>query len=272
MSNIRSLVNLGNQKVSGQSSASGKRLERRDRTADVWFPIPSHGAPSAGDGLFQLPWVWFESESFGSQASLFLSDPELKVICDLGVASRTRAMTEGVVSCMKALEIAVYMNNSSTEEVVRSDALAREKDMMPKRIADLETELVASRKLSAEKDKMLAFLEKKADSIARYYQELKVARVKFAAEKKALENALRDSRPGEDETKDIAVLARPVLVYRIKELERNLVGAAPHGFDNAFDQLKVLNPDVEFCVHGIHFLKYVENGKIVSPQVDGGHV
>jgi len=43
-------------------------------------------APSAGDGLFQLPQVWFESGSFGSQVPLFLSDPELKVIRDLGVA------------------------------------------------------------------------------------------------------------------------------------------------------------------------------------------
>jgi len=68
------------------------------------------------------------------------------------------------------------------------------------------------------------------------------------------------------------VLAHPTLVYRIEELERNLVGAARHGFDIALDQLKVLNPDVEFCVDGIHFLKYVKNGRIVSPQTDGGHV
>jgi len=194
------------------------------------------------------------------------------VIRDLGVAGRTRAVTEGVISAMKALEIAIYMNNSSTEEVVRFDALAREKEMLSKRIADLQAEFVASRKMSSEKDKMLAFLEKKADSAARYYQELKEARAKFATEKKALESALRDSRPGEDEMEDTTVLARLALVYRIEELERNLVGAARHGFDNALDQLKVLNPDMEFCVGGIHFLKYVENGKIVSPQVDGGHV
>jgi len=56
------------------------------------------------------------------------------------------------------------MNNSSTKEVVRSDDLAQEKEVMSKRIADLEAELVASRKVSSEKDKMLAFLEKKADS------------------------------------------------------------------------------------------------------------
>jgi len=71
--------------------------------------------------------VWSESGSFGSPTSLFLRDPKLKVIHDLGVAGRTRAVTEGVISAMKALKIAVYMNNSSTKEAVRSDALTREK-------------------------------------------------------------------------------------------------------------------------------------------------
>jgi len=68
------------------------------------------------------------------------------------------------------------------------------------------------------------------------------------------------------------MLARPTLVYRSEELERILVGAARHGFDNALDQLKVVNPGVEFRVDGIHFLKYVENGKIVSSHTECRHV
>jgi len=47
----------------------------------------SKDASSAGDGMFQLPKVLSESSSLGSQASLYLSDSELKAICDLGVAS-----------------------------------------------------------------------------------------------------------------------------------------------------------------------------------------
>jgi len=89
---------------------------------------------------------------------------------------------------------------------------------MSKRITDLEVELAASKKVAAEKDKMLAFLEKKADSSARYYNELKETKAKFAAEKRALVVALRDSQPGEDETEDTAGLARPALIYRMEEL------------------------------------------------------
>jgi len=167
----------------------------------------------------------------------------------------------------------VYINNSSMEEVVRSDALTRERGEMAKRMADLEAELAAVKKADLEKDKMIAFLEKKADSASRCYNELREVRAKFVAEKRVLEDALCDaSLPGEDETEDIVVLARPSLVYRIEELERNVVGAARHGFDNVVDQLKVVNPGVESRVDGIHFLKYVEDGKIVSSQNDGGHV
>ncbi len=39
MSNIHALVNQGNQRVSGQVSASRKREERRDRTTDARFPV-----------------------------------------------------------------------------------------------------------------------------------------------------------------------------------------------------------------------------------------
>jgi len=45
MSHIRTLVNKANQKVSGQSSGSRKRDERRERTAEAWLPIRVHDDP-----------------------------------------------------------------------------------------------------------------------------------------------------------------------------------------------------------------------------------
>jgi len=101
--------------------------------------------------------VWSDSDRFGAHASLFLSDPELKAIRDLGTAGRSQAVTKGVFCVMKALEIVVYMNNSSTEEVVRSDALAREKEAMSKKMADLESELATLKKTVLEKDQLLDF-------------------------------------------------------------------------------------------------------------------
>jgi len=51
MSNIRALVNQANQKVSGQSSASKKRDERRDRTTDAWFPMRVHDEPEEEEDI-----------------------------------------------------------------------------------------------------------------------------------------------------------------------------------------------------------------------------
>ena len=62
---------------------------------------------------------------------------------------------------------------------------------------------------------------------------------------------------------------------KIGDLEANLVGAAEHGFNNVVAQLKVVNLVVELCVEGIHFLKFMKNGVIVSPPAEMeeiGHV
>jgi hypothetical protein len=254
--------------VTGQGSGSRRRDEQRERTADAWFPalltddpaeeeeVPlkrrrtaaldkgkqvqvqdvarSRGVPPADEGLFQLPKVWSQSDRFGPRASLYLGDSELKAIRDLGTAGRTRAVTEGVVGAMRALEVAVFLPNSSMEEAVRADALAREREVTTKRIADLEAEVAALKASASENGKIIAFLEEKAEVGSRCRRELTEVRTKFAAEKRALEDALREAtQPGEDKTEDTAVLGRPALVYRLEELERNLVVAARHGFDNA---------------------------------------
>ena len=44
--------------------------------------VPSKGVSLAGEGLLQLPRVWSESDRFGPQVSLYLSDSELKAIHD----------------------------------------------------------------------------------------------------------------------------------------------------------------------------------------------
>jgi chromosome segregation ATPase len=139
-------------------------------------------------------------------------------------------------------------------------------------MAELEAEVATLKAGASDKDKRIAFLEEKAESASRYHRELNEVRAKFAAAKRALEDALHDAtQPGKDETEDTVVLGRHALVYRLEELESNLVGVARHGFDNAIEQLKVVNPGVSFRVDGLHFLKYVRNGEIVD-QDDDGHV
>jgi hypothetical protein len=115
---------------------------------------------------------------------LYLGDSELKAIRDLGTAGRARAVTEGVVGAMRALEVAVFLNNSSMEEAVRADTLACEREATTKRIAELEAEVTALKTSASENGKLIAFLEEKAEVGSRCRRELTEVRAKFAAEKK----------------------------------------------------------------------------------------
>lgn len=83
----------------------------------------------------------------------------------MGPAGRSRTVTEGVVGAMRALEVVVFLNNSSMEEVMRSDALARERDGSAKKMVDHEAEVAALKVGAPDADKMIAFLEEKAESV-----------------------------------------------------------------------------------------------------------
>jgi len=73
MSNIRALVNQANQKVSSQSSASRKRDERRDRTADVWFLVRVHDEP--GEEEIPLKRKRISSADMGKQVQTQIPVP-----------------------------------------------------------------------------------------------------------------------------------------------------------------------------------------------------
>ena len=81
--------------------------------------------------------------------------------------------------------------------------------------------------------------------------------------------------PREDEAEDTVVLRRVDLVDRIGELEGSLVDTVKLGFDRAVAQVKVVNPDVDLSVEGIHPLSDVKDGVITPPlylEEDIGHV
>ena len=72
-------------------------------------------------------------------------------------------MTEGIIGAMKALEIAVVLNNSSTEGMVRTDEVAKERDKvlakkekLDKELADVKSKFATLEKRSAEDRRILA--------------------------------------------------------------------------------------------------------------------
>ncbi|MCI45585.1 hypothetical protein A2U01_0066824, partial [Trifolium medium] len=54
-------------------------------------------------------------------------------------------------------------------------------------------------------------------------------------------------------------------IEKIWVLGQDVLDGVKFGFDNAVDQIKVLNPTVKLNTEGLSMLKRVENGEIVIP-------
>jgi hypothetical protein len=136
-----------------------------------------------------------------------LDDPELKIIQDLGPAGRSKAITDGVIATMKALEVAAAMNNASLESEVRIDALVRERDALAAKVAALEEDQRRKRFVAEVRDRQLAVLKEQLSGAPVALEQATNSSQKLAEEKASLEEALKKADlPGEDETEDLAVL------------------------------------------------------------------
>jgi len=223
-------------------------------------PIRATPLRSESGNFLQLPKVWSEPDRCGPHSTLFLDDPELRVIHDNGPAGRSKAITEGVIATMKALEVATVLNNASLEGEIRVNTLSKDRDVLAAKVSELEGEVVGKRSVAEERERQVAVVENQlVDARTALEQETESSR-KLAEEKVALEESLKKADlPGEDETEDIVVLKRAELVERVSVLEGSLVDAVKLGFDCAVAQLKVVNHGVDLHVEGIHHLSDVED-------------
>ena len=257
-----------------QEPVKRRRLETHSK--EPAMPIKATPLRVESGDFLQLPKVWSEPDRCGPHASLFLDDPELRVIHDLGPAGRSKAITEGVIATMKALEVATVLNNASLEGEVRVNALSAERDALAAKVNKLEGEVAGKRSIVDERACQVVVLEKQLVDARTALEAATELSRKLAEEKVALKESLKKADlAGEDETEDTVVLKRADLIERVSMLEGNLVEAVQLGFDRVVAQLKVVNPGVDLCVVGIHHLSDVEDGVIKPPQdfeEDVGHV
>jgi hypothetical protein len=127
---------------------SAKRQRVRTSSEDSITPIKVVPVHSEKGDFLQLPRVWSEPELCGPQSTLFLDDPELKIIQDLGPAGQSKAITDGVISTTKALKVAAALNNASLEGEVRVDALVRERYALTAKVAALEEDQRSKRSVA----------------------------------------------------------------------------------------------------------------------------
>jgi len=229
----------------------------------------------SGDFL-QLPKVWSEPDLCGPNATLFLDYPELHLIHDLGPAGQSKAIIEGVIATMKALEVATTLNNASLENEIQVNALGQEKDALTAKVAALEEDARSKRSVAEERDCQFAAMEEQLAKVRASLGQAADFCRKLAEEKASLEEALKKADlHGEDDAEDTAGLRRADLVDKNGELEGSLVEVVHLCFDRAVAQLKVLNPGINLCVEGIHHLYDIEDGVIKPPpdfEEDVGNV
>jgi hypothetical protein len=133
-------------------------------------------------------------------------------------------------------------------------------------VAALEEDQRSKRSVAEERDRQLAVLKEQLVEAHTAQEQATDSSRKLAEEKMSLEEALKKADlPGEDEVEDLAVLRRADLVDKIGELEGSLVDTVKLGFDRVVAQLKVVNPDIELNVEGIHPLSEVKDGVITPP-------
>lgn len=66
-----------------------------------------------------------------------MNDLDLRVIRDLGTIGRSKAMTKGIIVAMKALTVAMVVNNSSNEGQVMAEALGKERETLLAMVSQL---------------------------------------------------------------------------------------------------------------------------------------
>jgi len=135
----------GEEHVGGGAMESSKRKRMETSDKGVSSPVCVVLLRFKGD-LFPLPNVWSEPDRYGPATTFYLSDLELKVIQDLGTAGWSRAMTEGIIAALKALKIAVVVNNSSTEGEVMTEVLGKERDILLAKVSKMEEDATKANK------------------------------------------------------------------------------------------------------------------------------
>jgi hypothetical protein len=153
------VVDLDEDPVLEEPALDSTKKQKLGTPSKRTEPIPAVPVRSEKGDFFQLPKVWSDHIQCGPDSTIFLDDSELRIIQDLGPAGRNKAMAEGVIATMKALEVAAALNNVALEHEVRVDALAKERDALSAKELALKEGQRSQRSVAEERDHRLASLE-----------------------------------------------------------------------------------------------------------------
>ncbi|KAI5419410.1 hypothetical protein KIW84_043547 [Lathyrus oleraceus] len=249
-------------------SPAASPLHKRKRPAGAL--TRSSPGSSHGPGSYLLPPCYVERSFFKAEESIAVPAPEAKAILDQDVAARRKDLARDIAAVIRVMETAMVLSDTSVSTASLEDALLQvrtEKERLSKDLSDYKEEHQLQEGLSQkleevekERDQLKAAKASLEEQVVDH-QKLTEDNACLRAQVESLEGKVR---PLADETEEERALgSRGELLGHIRTLNQDLVACFKEGFDNAVEQLGLLNP--ELVTVGSAYNCCVRDGEIICP-------
>lgn len=249
-------------------SPAASPLHKRKRPAGP-LTRSSLGSPN-GPGSYLLPPCYVERSFFKAEESIAVPAPEAKAILDQDAAARRKDLARDIAAVIRVMETAMVLTDTSVSTASLEDALLQvrtEKEKLSKDLSDYKEEHQLQEGLSQkleevekERDQLKAAKASLEEQVVDH-QKLTEDNAGLRAQVASLEGKVR---PLADETEEERALgSRGELLGHIRTLNQDLVACFKEGFDNAVEQLGLLNP--ELVTAGSAYNYCVRDGEIICP-------
>ncbi|KAI5436892.1 hypothetical protein KIW84_023132 [Lathyrus oleraceus] len=227
-------------------SPAASPLHKRKRPAGA-LTRSSPGSPN-GPGSYLLPPCYVERSFFKAEESIVVPAPEAKAILDQDAAARRKDLARDIAAVIRVMETAMVLTDTSVSTASLEGALLQEG--LSQKLEEVEKE----------RDQLKAATASLEEQVADH-QKLTEDNAGLRAQVASLEGKVR---PLADETEEERALgSRGELLGHIQTLNQDLVACFKEGFDNAVEQLGLLNP--ELVTAGSAYNYCVRDGEIVCP-------
>ena len=249
-------------------SPAASPLHKRKRPAGA-LTRSSPGSPN-GPGSYLLPPCYVERSFFKAEESIVVPAPEAKAILDQDVAARRKDLARDIAAVIRVMETAMVLTDTSVSTASLEEALLQvrtEKERLSQDLSDYKEEHQLQEGLrqkleevERERDQLKAAKASLEEQVVDH-QKLTEDNAYLRAQVESLEGKVR---PLADETEEERALgSRGELLGHIRTLNQDLVACFKEGFDNAVEQLGLLNP--ELVTEGSAYNCCVRDGEIICP-------
>ncbi|KAI5407378.1 hypothetical protein KIW84_053579 [Lathyrus oleraceus] len=249
-------------------SPAASPLHKRKRPAGAL--TRSSPGSSHGPGSYLLPPCYVERSFFKAEESIAVPAPEAKAILDQDVAARRKDLARDIAAVIRVMETAMVLTDTSVSTASLEEALLQvrtENERLSQDLSDYKEEHQLQEGLSQkleevekERDQLKAAKASLEEQVVDH-QKLTEDNAYLRAQVESLEGKVR---PLADETEEERALgSRGELLGHIRTLNQDLVACFKEGFDNAVEQLGLLNP--ELVTEGSAYNCCVRDGEIICP-------